>query len=1101
MASTSVYAALGLLLVVLLFRIFRVGKRPHGLPPGPRTIPLLGNVHMFPRENAYLQFTAWAREYGGIYSLMMGSQPTIVISNARIAKDLIDKKSGSASDRPPTHMVNVVTDGKYLTFARYSPDWRRARSMLQKMLTKEACAQHLPILQAEATQLMYDFLADPERFFEHTARYSYSLATSVLSGTRAPRSTSPLLTAFSSMIQKWSYILEPGAQPPVDLLPILKYVPARWAPWKGLCSEIRAKQFELYEGLVSLCESRMKQNMRNGCLLESVLDDKKLGTDRTLIRGTIGAFLEGATDTTSLFLRSLILMLVAFPEAQAKAHKEIDAVIGSERTPVVSDFADLPYIQAIVKEVLRIRPAVPTGVPHYTTQEEIIDGFVIPKGSSVFVNQYGILHDPEDYDNPDTFDPDRFLRSEFGTKPDADNAGRGNDTHFGGGRRICVGMNLANMSMMATTMNFLWAFDFKEAIDPVSKRRIPVDINNYSEGIATAPNPFKCEIRVRSPLHASIIKQEFRSARSVFERFEHDLSPDDASYVRNLVGNSAFSQTSSHSVGSRYGAIQRLFGKLLPGVVLAAVFLYIRGGLRWQTLSDIRGPKSDSWLFGHQILFNRQIDVGQLDFAWNREFGGAWKIDGCFGRNILMVADPAAIHHILHTQGYGYPKTRESKAFTGLAFGRGVSWAGGETHVRHRKLLNPAFTAQPLRTFYPVFRRVAAQLTQQWRDTLQEGELSTTQTIDVSRGLVNTTLDIIGEAVFDYHFGALDGLGKENEFSKVFHNLFADSNLFPSPGAILFGASWAYVPERILNYVEYLPFRQFVRFRQFLKVGKGLGKDLIENEAASSGLKKGRDILSILVEANKSGNADDRLDEDEVLSQVTTLLFAGHETTACTLTWLVYELAHHPEHQTRVREEVNAKRSKITSNGQKDFTATDLENLPFTNAVIKEALRYHPISPWVTRESIIDDVVPLSEPIMSTSGKMISEVKVTPGQPVLVSTCAYNRLKSVWGEDADQWNPSRHLDTTLKERQVPIGLYSNLLTFSGGPSGCIGWKFALTEMQSTVVELIENFEFTPPPTKDNIEMLRVPVGAIMAPMIKGRFDERTQMPLGVSFLR
>ena len=92
------------------------------------------------------------------------------------------------------------------------------------------------------------------------------------------------------MIKKWSGLLEPGAQPPVDLLPILKYVPSRWAQWKGLCSEIRANQYDLYEGLVAQCERRMERNMRNGCFLESVLDDKKLGADRTLIRCVLQLF-------------------------------------------------------------------------------------------------------------------------------------------------------------------------------------------------------------------------------------------------------------------------------------------------------------------------------------------------------------------------------------------------------------------------------------------------------------------------------------------------------------------------------------------------------------------------------------------------------------------------------------------------------------------------------------------------------------------------------------------------------------------------------------------------------------------------------------------
>lgn len=259
----------------------------------------------------------------------------------------------------------------------------------------------------------------------------------------------------------------------------------------------------------------------------------------------------------------------------------------------------------------------------------------------------------------------------------------------------------------------------------------------------------------------------------------------------------------------------------------------------------------------------------------------------------------------------------------------------------------------------------------------------------------------------------------------------------------------------------------------------------------------------------------------------------------------------------------------MEATGQDDFTATDLETMHYTNAAIKETLRYHPVSPWVTRESAIDDVIPLVEPITTVSGKTIKEIPIGRGVPVLVSTCAYNRsvvsylicqrrltcsvlfyrLKSVWGEDADVWNPVRFLDPTLKDRQIPVGLVANLLTFSGGTSGCIGYVvtvrhysvsrltdrpcsiflftttdgalrkcffctcplltvltnifvlFSLTEMQSTVVDLVENFEFAPPPKEDNVVMLRAPVGPIMTPMIKGKFELRTQMPLSIRSLR
>ncbi|KAF9031410.1 hypothetical protein BDZ89DRAFT_1239242 [Hymenopellis radicata] len=162
----------------------------------------------------------------------------------------------------------------------------------------------------------------------------------------------------------------------------------------------------------------------------------------------------------------------------------------------------------------------------------------------------------------------------------------------------------------------------------------------------------------------------------------------------------------------------------------------------------------------------------------------------------------------------------------------------------------------------------------------------------------------------------------------------ADSNLFPPPFAVDFTAGWNYVPEWILRYVEYLPARQFVRFHEYLKVGKRLAKNLIHNHTANPDTKlKGRDILSLLAEANKVANLADQLSEDELLSQVT---------------WRIT-----PKSQDQVRQENAEKRSKITANKQSDFTATDPENITFTNAVIK--------------------------------------IEVFPGQPVTVSTCAYNR--------------------------------------------------------------------------------------------------------------
>ncbi|KAJ7753353.1 cytochrome P450 [Mycena maculata] len=508
-------------------------------------------------------------------------------------------------------------------------------------------------------------------------------------------------------------------------------------------------------------------------------------------------------------------------------------------------------------------------------------------------------------------------------------------------------------------------------------------------------------------------------------------------------------------------------------------------------LKDIRGPKPTSWLYGHQIEM-QQSNVGELDFAWEREYKGAWKVGDCFGREILMLTDPGAINYVVHKRGYAYPKTRPQKQLTRLFFGRGVAWAAGQRHALHRKVLNPAFTVQSIRAHFPVFRRVASQLSALWADQIQESDVSSAQRFDISKGLTRAALDIIGESVFDYHFGSLND---DNDFfSSILNNLFADSTVHPPPAAILFTGTWAFIPESILQFVAYLPARQFVRFREFLSVGKRLGAQLLGDKGENSATdRKKNDILSILVQANESNEVRNRLDSDEILSQITTLLLAGHESTSATMIWLLYELAYHPDDQTRLRAEIMASRQSLAGH---DFSVTELENLPFLNACIKEVLRYHPISPWITRQSAEHDVILLSAPLLTKSGTYIDEIEVGPHQQVLISTCGYNRLESVFGEDASQWNPSRFLDPALRDGKVSIGLYANLLTFSGGPSGCIGYRFAILEMLAVIVELIEKFEFAPPP--DRPVMQRVRAGAVMAPFIKDKFEERVQMPLSVS---
>ncbi|KAK0451681.1 cytochrome P450 [Armillaria borealis] len=518
MALFSAYAlAFSLLTVPLILYILRIGRRESGLPPGPSTLPLVGNLHQLPQGGLHLQFTAWAKEFGGIFSVKFGPGTVIVVTSPRAVRELIDQKSASTSDRPPSHFSNVITGGNNIGFARYSDYWRRGRRVMHSMLTKKACVNHLTIQRAEASQLMYDYLVEPKEFVAHGQRYANSVITSILSGTRSPHRTSPLVTSFFHMQHEWTNLLMPGAHPPVDMVPFLKYIPGSW---KQICAKMKVSQDELYGGIIDACAKRVERGIRNGCFLEGELENKDV--DRGLLRGMCSALMEGGSDSTSIYLQSFILLLVAHPEVQAKARAEIDSIVGLDRLPDIEDIDNLPYVSAVIKEVLRLRPITALGAPHYSTQPEVIDGYVIPKNSMIFMNQWGMLHDPDSYDQPDSFMPERFLTSPFGTKPGADDTGRSKDIYFGGGRRICVGMHFGQNSLAITSMYLIWAFNLTNAIDPQTKKPIPVDINEYDISLNTIPKPFKCDFQVRSEEHKRMVENAFAEARQVFAPFEQD---------------------------------------------------------------------------------------------------------------------------------------------------------------------------------------------------------------------------------------------------------------------------------------------------------------------------------------------------------------------------------------------------------------------------------------------------------------------------------------------------------------------------------------------------------------------------------------------------
>ena len=173
-----------------------------------------------------------------------------------------------------------------------------------------------------------------------------------------------------------------------------------------------------------------------------------------------------ATETTANALLWWTLAMIAFPEVQRRAQAEIDAMVGRDRLPTFADAPRLPYVHAIIKEILRWRPPAPFGIPHTATNEDWYEGMYIPKGTACIANIWHCNHDRAVFGkDADEFRPERHLDENGELLPGPFETNQAGHVTFGFGRRICVGKDLANESLFIYTVRIMWATKLERTRD------------------------------------------------------------------------------------------------------------------------------------------------------------------------------------------------------------------------------------------------------------------------------------------------------------------------------------------------------------------------------------------------------------------------------------------------------------------------------------------------------------------------------------------------------------------------------------------------------------------------------------------------------------
>ncbi|KAJ7239513.1 cytochrome P450 [Mycena rebaudengoi] len=477
---------------------FRARRQRYNLPPGPPRDPILGNLRIMPTEQAPFVFHEWSKKYGDVMYLEVFGKPMVVLDTHEAAVDLLEKKGSIYSDRPEFPVYDILgwTEYYVLTFMRYGKQLAKHRQVYQTFLSRSRCEEY-KLMQAEAAlELARDLIKSPQgQHHMSISKFSTRIIVQMVTGHQIVSFDDPYLH-FSHMNNEAFAETGPPGGTPIDFFPFLQYFPD-WFPgsyYAQVARKWRPAIRKLFEYSVENVKREREAAQAAPSLILSKLEEIEAGASalagKEELKGIAATLFVAGEATTGGTVTVFILAMVLYPECQKKAQAEIDSVIGSSRLPTFEDRENLPYVECICRETLRWNPAVPLGVPHRSTQEDVYRGMYIPKGSLVFSNIRAMSMNENLYHNPRSFIPERYL-----PQP----AGSGEPqflSSFGFGRRICPGQYLADNSVWIAIASILATCTISNAMDKEGNIIVPENI--MTDGLDGHPKEFLCTVKTCS---------------------------------------------------------------------------------------------------------------------------------------------------------------------------------------------------------------------------------------------------------------------------------------------------------------------------------------------------------------------------------------------------------------------------------------------------------------------------------------------------------------------------------------------------------------------------------------------------------------------------
>ncbi|KAI0081468.1 cytochrome P450 [Panus rudis PR-1116 ss-1] len=462
-------------------------------------------------ESPWESFAPLARKYGDVMYLQVLGQHTVILSSYEATSDLLVKRHAIYSDRSYSTMLNDIMGLDWLFLLWNNGEkLRNARKYFNSYFSVNATEKYVSVIPDKTVSFLNRLRNDPERFLRHSRYVIAAIVIKMTYGIDIADTSDPIVADTEEFLVGFKAAGQPGRFY-VDVLPILKYIPS-WFPGAGF-KRLAAKWREYGERGLRQSFEKAKSSMAAGeitpCIAVSMLEECGKATkssDRqtleAMARDCCGIAYPAGIDSSTSTLQVFFLAMAMYPEAQKRAQKHVDAVLGQERLALPEDRPSLPYVDALIREVLRWKPSVPLAVPHQTSQDDVYRGYFIPKGTTVIANAWDMLHDPEEYPDPEAFKPERFLRPDGTLNTDKRDP---TDIIFGFGRRVCPGEAFAWRSLFTIITSILQTFDIEPALDETGQ---PEKLEgNMIPGLISHPVPFKCRLKLRSANAEALLLQ------------------------------------------------------------------------------------------------------------------------------------------------------------------------------------------------------------------------------------------------------------------------------------------------------------------------------------------------------------------------------------------------------------------------------------------------------------------------------------------------------------------------------------------------------------------------------------------------------------------